>query len=162
MTPLLFLSAVALAAPPELSVAYHGDFITHPGASARTAFGALEVQTGTWWHPKNQTVAYLRTGPAFRFTGPRNGTWGGFAHVGVLGALWAAPTYRVDAGDVRRGPGGDAWINGVAGLELGRHTPDAPIDGWFVRPQMGARFPTFHGMGLDLAVEIGVRFGGAS
>jgi hypothetical protein len=163
---LLLGTAVAAPTPDTLAVAYHGDFLTHPGAAGRAAWRlsnavALEAELGGWWHPANMVTAYVRTGPAVRLTGPRGGTWGAFAHGGVQHGIWATPTYRVDDEGLHRAPlAGDTWWHLAAGLELG-HTVSTPaVDAWFLRPQVGLRVPTFHGAGIDLALEAGVRFGG--
>ena len=153
--------AAALAAP-ELSVAYHGDLLVHPGTSARLTqwWGpvGLEAQSGMYWHPKNQVAVHVRGGPAVRFEGPKHGTWGAFAHVGGIHGFWAARTYSVGT-DVRTKPlAGDTWFALTPGIELGRCTPEKWMAGWFVRPQLGLRFPTFHGHGTDVAIEIGGRW----
>ena len=107
-------------------------------------------------------TAYLRTGPAVRLTGRRGGTWGAFVHGGLQHGIWATPTYRAEGGEVRRAPlAGDTWWHLASGVELGHTVSRSPIDAWFVRSQVGLRVPTFHGAGIDVAVEVGARFGGA-
>lgn len=175
MRILIALTSTLLTSPawagPELSLAYHGDFLTHPGLAGRAALPLAggprarlqwEAEAGAWWHPKNMLPVYVRTGPAVRLEGPRRGTWGAFAHVGAAEGFLAARTYAVVDGEVETQTLPARPFGVVAGgLELGRSTPRAPFDGWFVRPQVGLRFPTFHGYGVDLAVQVGARLGGA-
>ncbi|MBX2804020.1 MAG: hypothetical protein KTR31_40465 [Myxococcales bacterium] len=161
--------STALAGP-AWSLAYHGDFLTHPGASARASWPTsdnpraalhLEAEAGAYWHPKNLVGTFLRAGPALSLEGARGGLWGVFVHGGGLLGTWAAPTYVVDVDGPRRSLAGRAWATVTPGLELGRRTPGTRgIDAWFVRPQLGMRLPTAHGVGLDLAVQVGLRLGG--
>lgn len=167
----LFLAgALAALAAPELAVGYHGDLLTHPGLVARGAWtlaGAravrlsLEGQALGYWHPGLMTVAQLRGGPALRLLGPRGGTWGAFVHGGVSRGWWTAPTYDVADGEVTRARlAGDTWAVVAGGVELGRSVARGPVTGWAVRPQVGLRVPTFHGVGIDLGVDATARFGG--
>ena len=171
---LLVLAPTARSEPPPIAAAYHGDFLVHPGATlriegpaARSSAGRrallVEAQATTWWHPRNMLALQLRAGPALRLVGPRGGLWGAFAHLGAMRGTWATPSYRVDGqGAVSRAPlAGDAWWVVATGIELGRELHTGRLDAWFVRPQLGLRLPTVRGYGLDLAVEVGVRFGGA-
>jgi len=155
------------AAPDEVALAYYGDFITHPGASGRVdwplngddPFAVLvEVEVGGYWHPNLMVALFARTGPELRWTGPKGGLYGAFAHVGVEHGFWAAPTYRVEGGEVRTvALAGDSWGVFAAGLDFGHTLPGEVARGWFARPQFGMRFPTFHTVGFDLAVEVGVK-----
>lgn len=163
------MMAVALAAP-ELSVAYHGDLLVHPGLDGRTEVPlwsggrttlSLAHDAGVYWHPSNLLGFFVRTGPSLRAIGRRKGTWGASLQVGGLAGPWATTTYRVDDRGVRRTLAGKAWLTATASLELGRQTPEVAFAGWFVRPQLTVRGPVAaHAAGYDPAVQIGVRLGG--
>ncbi|MCB9689835.1 MAG: hypothetical protein H6738_23385 [Alphaproteobacteria bacterium] len=166
----LLVATRVVAATPALAVAYHGDLITHPGVIGRAAVplaagqrGSVEaeLQAGVVWHPSLMTSLQARTGLGARLLGPRGGTWGAFAHVGASRGFWTSPTFTVDDdGEVRRTPlAGDEWLTFAFGPELG-HQVRGPLEAWYVRPQLGLRFPTFHGVGIDAGLELGVRFGG--
>lgn len=167
---ILAVAASADAAAPALDVGYYGDLVTHPGAlargsvalaSARSVTWALEGQALTYWHPGLFTLAAGRMGPALRLVGPRDATWGLFLHGGVAHGFWAAPTFEVVDGGVRRTPlSGDTWAVVASGVELGHAISRGPLRAWAVRPQVGLRAPTFHGVGIDLAVEATARLGG--
>lgn len=153
------------ALPAALALAYHGDLLTHPGASARAEWAperaaavGLEAEAGGYWHPTLMVALFARVGVGARWTRPHGGTYGAFANAGLERGLWAAPVYRVSDGEVSRAwLAGDSWATTSAGLELGHTLSDGPFDAWFVRPQVGLRIPTFHGVGVDLAVAGGVR-----
>lgn len=157
-------------AAPQLALGVHGDTLTHPGLLVREAVpvaehGALllsvEAQGLVYWHPGLMTAAQLRAGPSLRLTGPHAGTWGAFAHAGVCHGWWTAPTWKVDGTEVKRVHfAGDSWAIGVVGLELGHEIEGGRLSGWAFRPQLGVRYPTFHGVGLDAGLELAVRFGG--
>lgn len=164
------MGLTAILAASELAAGLHGDMLTHPGLVARAAVPvaegergrlAIEAQALGYWHPGLMTAMQLRAGPAYRRTGSRGSTVGAFAHVGAAHGFWTAPTYDVVDGGVERARlAGDSWAVGAVGLELGHGTALAGLSGWQVRPQVGVRWPTFHGVGLDAGVELSVRFGG--
>lgn len=168
---LAWLATTAFAKP-TISVGYHGDFVTHPGAAGRVTWDLagserlrleVETQVGGWWHPRNVVALYGRGGPALRLDGKRNGTYALFVHGGAAYGFFATPTYELVDEEVRTvALAGRPWAVVTPGLEFGRRTPKAVFDGWFVRPQMGFRVPTFHGAGIDIAVEAGIRFGGGA
>jgi hypothetical protein len=145
---------------PLLSVALHADALVHPGLSVRGALEtpgpwalAGEVETGGWWHPHHLVGMYLRAGPALTWR-HEHARLGVFTHLGGLYGLWAAPSYRVDAGEVERaGLAGRGWGWLSTGLSLGWQ--GERLDGW-LRPQLGARPGTFWGWGLDPALQVGV------
>jgi hypothetical protein len=157
----------ARAAEPTLDVGYHGDFVTHPGVLARGALGlgpawSVEAQVMAYWHPGLMTLTQVRGGPAVRVVGPRSATWGAFAHVGVSRGFWTSPTYAVADGDVSRVLlAGDTWGVLAGGVELGHLVERGRVSAWAVRPQLGLRAPTFHGVGVDLGLDATVRLGGA-
>lgn len=159
--------SLARAAEPTLDVGYHGDLVTHPGLLARGSLRlattlSLEAQAMAYWHPGLMTVAQLRAGPAVRVVGPRSGTWGAFVHAGGSRGFWTAPTYEVSDGDVSRvALAGDSWAAFAGGIELGHLVERGPVSAWAVRPQVGLRAPTFHGVGIDLGLDATVRLGGA-
>ncbi len=154
------------ALPVALALAYHGDFLSHPGLSARAEWGHerplgvnIEAEAGAYWHPNLMVAVFARTGPALRWTRPHGGTYGAFVNVGFEHGFWAAPTWRVVDGEVSRAwLAGDSWGTASTGVELGHTVAKGAVGAWFVRPQVGLRFPTFHGVGVDLAVAGGVRF----
>jgi hypothetical protein len=164
---LLLASFLAARAAPELALGLHADTLTHPGLLARGAWplgrvGALEAQALAWWHPGHMTATQLRAGPALRWTGPRGGTWGAFVHLGACRGWWTSPTWEAEGEEVQRVRlAGDSWATATAGLELGHTTQAAGLAGWALRPQLGVRYPTFYGMGVDVALELAVRWGGA-
>ena len=47
----------------------------------------------------------------------------------------------------------------TVGLGLGRRTL-GPLIAWYVRPRVGLRAPTFHGVAVDVALQVGVSLGG--
>ena len=158
---LLILSGAALAGP-TVHVAYHGHFITHPGASARLVWDrsdkalALhpELEGGGWMHPRHQVALYARGGLALAHRGRRGGAHDLFVHVGGQRSTWIVPTYRVNGDELGRPLlAGQWWLTGTVGVGLGRNA-------WFVRPQLSFRGPHFHGFGTDFAVQIGLRLGG--
>jgi hypothetical protein len=162
---LFLLSGLALAAPVELGV--HMDTLTHPGVGVRSELPLagktlfLEGQALAYWHPELMTALELRAGPAIEHIGKRGGIIGAYAHVGVEHGFWTSPTYTVDNGDVQRARfTGDTWGVGAFGIELGHELERSRFASWSIRPELAARVPTFHGMGLDAAVEGTVRFGG--
>lgn len=165
-----WMMAAAQAATPQAAIGYHGDLLTHPGVVGRAEILAVsgergslnwEVQGGVHWHPSLMTSLQARTGLGARWVGPRRGTWGAFAHVGAARAFWTSPTFAVDQGAVVRRPlSGDQWLVVASGLELGRATSSPVVAGWAFRPQLGLRAPTYHGVGIDLGLELSLRLGG--
>jgi hypothetical protein len=159
--------AASPAFPDEISLAYYGDFATHPGLTSRADWVLhgdrlavlLELEAGGYWHPNHMVALLARTGPALRWTGSRGGLWGLFAHVGVEHGFWATPTYTVEDGKVEPTVlPGDTWGTFATGLEFGHTLPGDVLGAWFVRPQGGLRFETFHNVGIDLAIAAGVTF----
>lgn len=167
----LLLAGLALASP-EVAVGLHADGLSHPAVVGRgttpalawrRATAQLEVQGGLLWHPGLMTALHARGGPAARVTGPRGGTWGWFAHVGVEHGFWTAPTYAAAGGAaVRRPLSGDTWAVFATGPELGRAIDRGFAAGWTLRPTLGLRAPTFHGVGIDAGIELGLRLRGRS
>lgn len=159
MLPILLALSPAHATP-DLSLAYHGHVLTHPGAAARLAWRSErrwalqpELETGLWVHPRHQLALYARGGAALSHHGPRDGLHELFVHVGGQRSTFLVPTYEV-GDDVQRAPfAGRWWGTATAGIGLGRGA-------WFVRPQLTLRAPYFHGLGTDFAVQIGARLGG--
>lgn len=156
------VAAVGASSSPELAVAYHGHVITHPGATVRLAWRPSErrvafqpeVEAGGWVHPRQQVALFVRGGAALTHHGRRGGRHAWFVHVGPQRSTWTVPTYRVDDAGISRPWGaGQWWLAGTMGLELGRRT-------WFVRPQVSLRGPSFHGLGSDIALQVGARLGG--
>ena len=171
LTTLVLFFSAASATPlraDHASLAYHGDFISHPGIDGRldwriTDSGrltlALEAESGSFWHPHNIVAIYARTGPAVRLESSSGARLGAFVHAGVQHGFLAAPTYMVEDGRViRKRLAGESWLTVTSGLELGHTLSHTALDGWFVRPQLGLRFPSFYGYGLDLAVSAGISF----
>lgn len=162
MTTLLLamVGSTAAFAAPDLSVAYHGHVITHPGASVRAAWPLgesrvhlqPEVEGGAWVHPRHQLALFGRGGLALAHRGKRGGRHALFAHVGGQRSTWLVPTVRVgDDGELsQRALAGQWWGTVTAGVELGRNR-------WFTRPQLSWRGPYFHGLGTDFAVQVGVQ-----
>ncbi|MCB9676238.1 MAG: hypothetical protein H6737_14040 [Alphaproteobacteria bacterium] len=160
----MLAAAPAWAAPVDRAIAYHGDFIVHPGASGRLGWSlaasertalVLETQADVFWHPRDRYAFTQRVGPCVRWR-PGAAQLGAFLHAGVQEGVWASPTYRVDGDTVRRpGIAGDAWLVGVAGVEVG-HALRGALETWLIRPQVAVRFPTFYGTSTDLGLELGV------
>lgn len=168
---LFALLGAALAAPPDIAVAYHGHTLTHPGASATLGWslvdgraGAVraEVAADAWWHPRHQVALTAHAGPTWIWTGRKGRELGLLAHAGVMRGTWTNPTFTVEDGAVERVPlAGRTQALAVVGLHTGREL-DGPLDAWFLRPQVGMRFPDLYAPGLDFAVQAGVRWGGAA
>ncbi|MEL6341652.1 MAG: hypothetical protein AAFV53_00870 [Myxococcota bacterium] len=170
MLILTTLLNAALAAPlgaDELAIAYHGDFITHPGVDGRLSWTlndhpsrpfSLETEIGGYWHPRNLVAAYVQAGPSVRWETKRGSTYGLFAHVGAQHGFYAAPTYTTEGGAVQRARlAGDSWWTLRAGPEFGHTLKGESLNAWFIRTQIGLRLPTVHTVGLDFAVSAGVR-----
>lgn len=162
---LLLLSGLAVAAPVEVGV--HMDTLAHPGVVVRSALPlagdtlSLEGQALAYWHPELMTALELRAGPAIEHIGKRGGIVGAYAHVGVEHGFWTSPTWKVEDGEVSRARfTGDTWGVGAFGIELGHELERSRFASWSIRPELAARVPTFHGMGLDAAVEATVRLRG--
>ncbi|MFT4979756.1 MAG: hypothetical protein ACI8S6_005668 [Myxococcota bacterium] len=161
-------AAAGLPAADERTLAYYGDFIAHPGLDGRLGWSLsegtrwslqAEARAGGFWHPHNQLALYARVGPSIRRTGAHGGSLGAFLHAGVQHGFSAAPTYTVEDGVVKTVPlAGDTWATLTPGLELGRPLEHAALEGWFLRPQVTLRMPSFYTVGIDVALEVGVRF----
>ena len=160
--------SAALAAP-DVHVAYHGHVITHPGVTGRLAWSLAaredarvrlhpELEAGGWVHPRNQLALFARGGMALAHRGAKGGAHDLFVHVGGQRSTWTVPTYVVDGDDEELGRpvlAGQWWGTLTAGIGLGRNA-------WFVRPQLTFRGPYFHGLGTDVALQIGMRLGGGA
>lgn len=165
---LLLFASLALAGPTPRIGAY-GHMVTHPGLTAGLEWPlaradhwsmALAGDVGTYLHPRNQVATWARGEWAGRHHGGRGGTHELFLTTGPLRATWALPTYAAVDGDLRRQPlSGDTYWTVGGGIGLGREPRDGAMTAWLVRPQLQARFPHFHGVGLDVGVELSTRFG---
>ena len=164
---LLLLSGLAISRAAPVEVGLHMDTLTHPGVVVRSALPvagetlSVEGQALAYWHPELMTAVELRAGPAVKHTGKRGGIVGAYAHVGVEHGFWTSPTWTVENGDVERVRlAGDTWGVGAFGIELGHELARSPFASWSIRPELAARVPTFHTVGLDAAVEVTVRLRG--
>jgi hypothetical protein len=159
--------SAALAAPVDVEVGYHGDFVAHPGVEARLSTPVrvgergglrLEAEAGLGWHPERWLTTSLRAGPSVGYLGKNGGHYGVFVHTGVLRGWWTTPVWDVEDGVATRVRGaGDDFGVLAFGADLGHDVDAKRISGWYVRPQAQARFPTFHGVGWDVALAAGVR-----
>ncbi|MCB9766493.1 MAG: hypothetical protein H6739_42355 [Alphaproteobacteria bacterium] len=163
---LWMFAAVASAA--QLEVGYHGHLLTHPGAAAAARWPLVEAPRlglaataggGLWWHPQYEVVTFARGGLSGTLSG-KGPAYGELTlRAGLARSTWAVPTYAVEGDAVeRRRLAGDLALMGSVGLGGGRTTD---FGAWFIRPELSVRAPHAIGVGLDLAVVAGLRFGGA-
>lgn len=158
-----------LAAAPEPRLGAYGHLITHPGFTASLAWPLAAragwsawagPALGAYWHPRYQVATWVGGELTARHQGDKAGQQELFLSTGPLRATWAAPTY--DAAGARERLAGDAFWSATAGLGFGRTTDLGPLSAWSLRPQLSVRFPHARGVGLDAALELSLRFGGAS
>lgn len=166
MLTALTLSALAAPTPRVGALGHTG---SHPGLTAGLEWplarsqrwsSAIATDIGAYWHVRNQVASWVRAEWAGRHHGNHRGIQELFVTTGPLRSTWAAPTFETVAGETRRRPlSGDTYWTAGGGVGFGQLPRSGPVTAWLVRPALQARFPHFHGVGLDLTVEVSVRFG---
>ena len=151
------LAGTAMAAPAGFGAGYYAHTLSHPGLAADARFPLRDTERwdltaeaggSLYWHVRDEVGLTARGALSAQRATRRGGYHEVALGLGAHRATWAAPTYQPDGS--RAWLAGDSYGLAMVGVGGGKGP-------WFVRPELSARFPHAHTVGLDFAVYVGVR-----